>query len=44
MDATLSGYIPIDRRQALANGTGLPEQTTGAALLADIAGFTPLGL
>jgi len=42
MDATLSGYIPIDRRQALANGTGLPEQTTGAALLADIAGFTPL--
>jgi CheY-like chemotaxis protein/class 3 adenylate cyclase/predicted metal-dependent HD superfamily phosphohydrolase len=35
-------YVPMDRRQALARGRALPERTTGAALLADISGFTPL--
>ncbi|PDV98780.1 tetratricopeptide repeat protein [Candidatus Chloroploca asiatica] len=35
-------YIPMDRRQALAHGHTLPEQTSGTALFADISGFTPL--
>ena len=35
-------YIPIDRRFALAEGRDLPERTSGAALFADISGFTPL--
>lgn len=35
-------YIPMDRRQAMAQGGALPEQTYGAALFADISGFTPL--
>ncbi|WP_423225750.1 tetratricopeptide repeat protein [Candidatus Amarolinea aalborgensis] len=35
-------YIPMDRRQAIAAGVTLPEQTTGAALFVDISGFTPL--
>ena len=35
-------YIPIDRRLALAAGTQLPDHTSGAALFADISGFTPL--
>lgn len=35
-------YIPIDRRQAMASGQELAERTTGAALFADISGFTPL--
>ena len=35
-------YLPIDRRHALARGEGLPEHTSGAALFADVAGFTPL--
>ena len=39
---TPSAYIPIDRRQALARGEDLPERATGAALFADISGFTPL--
>jgi predicted ATPase/class 3 adenylate cyclase len=37
-----STYIPLDRRHALARGQSLPEYTTGAALFADISGFTPL--
>jgi len=37
-----SAYIPIDRRQALVRGESLAERTTGAALFADISGFTPL--
>jgi predicted ATPase/class 3 adenylate cyclase len=32
----------MDRRQALARGATLPDRTHGAALFADIAGFTPL--
>ncbi len=35
-------YIPMDRRQALAEGRELPERSNGAALFADISGFTPL--
>lgn len=37
-----AAYIPMDRRQALANGIDLPLTTSGAALFADISGFTPL--
>ena len=40
--STPSLYIPMDRRQALARGESLPDRTTGAALIADISGFTPL--
>ncbi|MCP4361430.1 MAG: tetratricopeptide repeat protein [Chloroflexi bacterium] len=40
MDFT--AYIPEDRRQALARQELLPNQTSGAALFADISGFTPL--
>jgi predicted ATPase/class 3 adenylate cyclase len=32
----------MDRRQALASGSSLPAHTLGAALFADISGFTPL--
>jgi predicted ATPase/class 3 adenylate cyclase len=39
---TVSAYIPIDRRLALAAGEDLPEQMHGTALFADISGFTPL--
>ena len=39
---SLSAYIPTDRRFALTQGTDLPDYTTGAALFADISGFTPL--
>lgn len=37
-----AAYIPLDRRRALAAGVALPTHTTGAALFADISGFTPL--
>ena len=39
---TAALYIPMDRRQALAWGGSLPDRTQGAALFADISGFTPL--
>jgi hypothetical protein len=39
---TLAAYIPMDRRQALARSQDFPDRTTGAALFADISGFTPL--
>ncbi|MBX3081110.1 MAG: AAA family ATPase [Anaerolineae bacterium] len=39
---TLSTYIPMDRRQAIATGTALPAKAQGSALFADISGFTPL--
>jgi adenylate cyclase len=42
MPQTLSVYIPMDRRHALAQGVDLPQYTTGAALFADVSGFTPL--
>lgn len=35
-------YIPQDRREAIALGQDLPENVDGAALFADISGFTPL--
>ena len=35
-------YIPGDRRRALARGTPMPDRVRGAALFADISGFTPL--
>ena len=35
-------YIPMDRRQALYRGEKLPDPAHGAALFADISGFTPL--
>jgi predicted ATPase/class 3 adenylate cyclase len=38
----LSAYLPQDRLQALARGENLPDRATGAALFADISGFTPL--
>ena len=42
MNESLLSYIPMDRRQAMVEGRSLPDQTRGAALLADISGFTPL--
>src|SRR5918997_4363740 len=39
---TLSAYVPIDRRHAMAAGRELASETQGAALFADISGFTPL--
>ncbi|HSH77902.1 MAG TPA: adenylate/guanylate cyclase domain-containing protein [Herpetosiphonaceae bacterium] len=38
----LSVYIPTDRRHALALDMALPDRMHGAALFADISGFTPL--
>ncbi|KPV48914.1 hypothetical protein SE17_35510, partial [Kouleothrix aurantiaca] len=38
----LDVYIPQDRRIALSSGADLPRDTHGAALFADISGFTPL--
>ncbi|MHA3705221.1 AAA family ATPase, partial [Jatrophihabitans sp. YIM 134969] len=35
-------YIPGDRRRALRDGRELPDRADGAALFADISGFTPL--
>ena len=35
-------YIPRDRRRALAGTREMPDRVTGAALFADISGFTPL--
>lgn len=35
-------YIPMDRRQALYRGEKLPDPAHGAALFADVSGFTPL--
>ena len=35
-------YIARDRRRALAAGVELPDRVRGAALFADISGFTPL--
>ena len=35
-------YIAGDRRRALAAGIELPDRVQGAALFADVSGFTPL--
>ena len=42
MEEPLEVYIPMDRRQALARREVLPDRTDGAALVADISGFTAL--
>ncbi len=39
---SLQTYIPQDRLRALASGHALPDRTSGAALFADISGFTAL--
>lgn len=39
---SLDPYIAHDRRQAMARGAQLPDRASGAALFADISGFTPL--
>lgn len=39
---TLYSYLPQDRLRALQQGQSLPDRTHGAALFADISGFTPL--
>jgi class 3 adenylate cyclase/tetratricopeptide (TPR) repeat protein len=38
----LEAYIPIDRRHAMAAGQDMPDRMRGAALFADVSGFTPL--
>src|SRR5262245_54411913 len=38
----LEAYIPGDRRHALAAGIAMPDRVRGAALFADISGFTAL--
>lgn len=38
----LNIYLPQDRVRALAKGEALPDRCRGAALFADISGFTPL--
>ena len=38
----LGSFIPMDRRQAMANSRTLAERGMGAALFADVSGFTPL--
>jgi class 3 adenylate cyclase/tetratricopeptide (TPR) repeat protein len=38
----LEACIPGDRRRALARGEAMPDRVEGAALFADISGFTPL--
>ena len=35
-------YVARDRRRALAAGLDLPDRVSGAALFADVSGFTPL--
>ncbi|HET9457163.1 MAG TPA: hypothetical protein VFO78_07465, partial [Candidatus Limnocylindrales bacterium] len=35
-------YVARDRRQALAHHAAMPDRVRGAALFADISGFTPL--
>jgi class 3 adenylate cyclase/tetratricopeptide (TPR) repeat protein len=42
-DHLLDPYIPHDRRISLARGEPLPDRGSGAALFADISGFTALG-
>lgn len=38
----LATYLPQDRCRALARPAALPDRSAGAALFADISGFTPL--
>src|SRR5436190_1725222 len=38
----LSAYVPLDRRRAMECGGSIVDRVRGAALFADISGFTPL--
>lgn len=38
----LERYLPRDRRRAYCDGIEIPDRVSGAALFADISGFTPL--
>ncbi len=38
----LTAFLPQDRLHALARGENLPDRSNGAALFADVSGFTPL--
>lgn len=40
MNTYLGAYLPIDRCDALARGSDLPDRISGAVLFADISGFT----
>src|SRR5262249_61146195 len=40
--AMLASALPMDRRLALAAGRTVPEQSTGAVLMADLTGFSSL--
>jgi class 3 adenylate cyclase len=40
--ASLADFLPSDRRRALAEGRALPDRVRGAALFADMSGFTSL--
>lgn len=42
MNLALQAYLPQDRRHALARSTPLPDRAEGAALFADLTGYTPL--
>ncbi len=35
-------HIPRDRRRSLATGVPIPDRVSGAAIFADVSGFTPL--
>lgn len=39
---SLTTFLPLDRRRALAAGQSLPDRIRGTVLFADISGFTPL--
>ena len=41
-NAALLSYVPMDRLQALVRGSTLPADVTGAAVEADLSGFTAL--
>jgi predicted ATPase/class 3 adenylate cyclase len=42
LTAALSAYLPVDRCHAIAQGEVLPDRSYGAALFADVSGFTAL--
>ncbi len=42
MEHTLGSYLPQDRLRAIASGSTISTRVSGAALFADISGFTPL--
>ncbi len=42
VEPALAAFVPQDRRSALAEARALPERSTGAALFADLSGFTRL--